>query len=121
MSATSTSSASSPAARSARPAFFWLILALGLLLAAVFGAGTLILLRYGGERGRLGWQKSETPTGVVVRGVDADGPAAGRLHPGDRIVAVNGDRRVNDLSLRMAPGRRPARRSLHAARGPCRG
>ena len=109
MSATLPSSASSPAVRPARPAFFWLVLALGLLLAAVFGAGTLVLLRYGGERGRLGWQTMETPAGVVVRAVDVGGPADGRLRAGDRIVAVGGDRRVNEPSLhwllaRVRPG-----------------
>jgi eukaryotic-like serine/threonine-protein kinase len=99
MSAIEPSTASPPATRSGRPPFFWLVLALGLLLAAVFGAGTLVLARHGGERGRRGWEASPTAAGLVVRAVDRHGPAAGRLRAGDRVVAVNGDTRVSDLSL----------------------
>ena len=36
-------------------------------------------------------------TGHVVASVDENGPAAGRLEPGDRLLALNGDWRVAPL------------------------
>jgi hypothetical protein len=47
----------------------------------------------------LGWHFVERPDGYYVTKVDPDGPAAGRLEMGDRILAVNGDDRVQSTPL----------------------
>ena len=51
---------------------------------------TIIVVRYGDRIRDFGWDAD----GVVVRSVESNGPAAGRLRPGDVIAAFNGDRRV---------------------------
>lgn len=53
------------------------------------------------DRARVvGWTWSLEGDAWVVRSVDAAGPAAGLIEPGDRILAVNGDRRIGTVGPR---------------------
>ncbi|HEY3121288.1 MAG TPA: protein kinase [Vicinamibacteria bacterium] len=88
-----------PEVRVAR-AFSRILIGLAVLLAAIFACGWAILLRHGDERARLGWHPGPgAGRAALVAEVEPDGPAAGKLQPGDAIRAVNGDPRVNLLSL----------------------
>jgi GAF domain-containing protein len=81
-------------------AFAPVAIGLAVLVAAVIACGWGILLRHGSERADLGWRAGPSEGGgAIVAGVEPSGPASGRLQPGDGIRAVNGDRRVNGLSL----------------------
>ncbi len=76
--------------------------ALALSAAVIAAAGALVsadaIARYGDRTRQFGWTAVRDGGGYVVR-VAPDGPAAGLLTTGDRIVAVNGDRRAD----RVAP------------------
>jgi hypothetical protein len=77
-----------------RPAFFWLVACVGLVLAAYYPLAVHILVHHG-ERTFRGWTFTRGADGLpVVATVDPQGPAAGDLTVGDRIVAVNKDTRV---------------------------
>jgi RIO-like serine/threonine protein kinase len=85
-----------PSTRARRPRFFWIVLGLGTGLALLFAAAFLLVARHGGRETLLGWQPARAPDGgVLVAAVDGSGPAAGALALEDRVVAVNGDRRVS--------------------------
>jgi GAF domain-containing protein len=76
------------------------VLGLGAGLAFLFTAAFVLVARHGGREGRLDWRPAPAPDGgVLVAGVDPAGPAADVLAPGDRVVAVNGDRRVSWASF----------------------
>jgi eukaryotic-like serine/threonine-protein kinase len=79
--------------------FTWIVTGLATWLAVVFVGGAVILLRHGPDAGRLGWSYEARGDAVVVKSVDSTGAAASRLLPGDRILALDGDRRVSVLSL----------------------
>jgi hypothetical protein len=105
--------------RASRPAFSWIVLALGAVLAVLFAAGFVLVARHGGREVRLGWEPgSATDGSVLVASVEPEGPAAGILAPGDRIVSVDGDRRVNRGSLDwlLFPGRARGSYTLGVAR-----
>jgi len=88
-----------------RPPFHWIVLGLGVGLALLFAAAFLLVVRHGGREGRLGWRPAPAPDGgVLVSAVDPAGPAAGALAPGDRVVAVDGDRRVSWASFAWLNG-----------------
>ena len=82
-------------AEAPRPPFFWVVLGLGTALALLFAAASVLVARHGGHERRLGWQAAPAGGGVVVSAVDPSGPAGGALVPGDRIVSIDGDRRVS--------------------------
>ena len=83
-----------------RPPFHWIVLGLGAGLALLFAAAFVLVVRHGGREGRLGWQPAPAADGgVLVARVDPAGPAADALAPGDRILAVDGDRRVRWTSF----------------------
>jgi PDZ domain-containing protein len=67
----------------------------------------------------LGYDVTATPTGALVVGVAPDTPAAGKVHPSDVIVAVDGTRVRRPDALRRLLGRgRPGRAvSLTVRRG----
>ena len=83
-----------------RPPFQWIVLGLGAGLALLFAAAFVLVARHGGREGHLGWRPAPASDGgVLVAGVDLGGPAAGALAPGDRVVGVDGDRRVSWASF----------------------
>ena len=105
--------------RASRPVFSWIVLALGAGLALLFAAAFVLVARHGGSEARLGWEPGPADDGsVVIAAVDPSGPAAGVLAPGDRVVAVDGDRRVNWASFDwlMLPVPTRASYTLAAAR-----
>ncbi|PYQ05966.1 MAG: hypothetical protein DMF82_07310 [Acidobacteria bacterium] len=72
------------------------MLGLGAALVLLFSAAFVLVARHGGRESRLGWQPARAPEGRVLVGrVDPDGPAAGVLAPGDRVIAIDGDPRVS--------------------------
>lgn len=74
-----------------------LAIALGAVVAlgaAVVAAG---VVTHGGQVRIFGWTAARSGSGFVAR-VAPDGPAAGSLRDGDRIVAVDGDRRAERIS-----------------------
>jgi PDZ domain-containing protein len=60
----------------------------------------------------LGKKVVATPTGALVDAVDPDAPAAGKVHVGDRIVAVDGKRVRTPADLRRLVSPRPANGTL---------
>jgi PDZ domain-containing protein len=56
----------------------------------------------------LGYDVEARPTGALIDQVAPGAPAAGRLHPGDVVVTVDGRRVRTRDDLRSALGRRPA-------------
>jgi GAF domain-containing protein len=73
---------------------------LALVVALAAAAGALLcaeaLARYGGLTREFGWTAVRHAGGYAVQ-VAPDGPAAGVLVDGDRLVAVNGDRRAEHV------------------------
>jgi hypothetical protein len=69
-----------------------------LLLCALYGVlsvfTAILSIRYYGMMKAPGWEARATDEGWVVTSVAPDGAAAGRLEPGDRLLAFNGDERV---------------------------
>jgi len=64
------------------------VLTIGASFVAVAG-----IWRYGGHEQYLGWSSSPSDRNIVDA-ITPGGPADGRLQPGDRIVAMDGDSRV---------------------------
>ncbi|HKC24616.1 MAG TPA: GAF domain-containing protein, partial [Thermoanaerobaculia bacterium] len=104
----------------ARPAFFWVIAALGAAAAAAHLLGAVWLFRYGPVKKVTGWRAAYERDAWIVSRVDPKGPAAGLLEEGDRLLAIDGDARAAAVGpffriLQLAPGRdyelRVARRS----------
>jgi hypothetical protein len=85
--------------QSRRPAFFWFVL----LICGVytgFCAVTIVAnVRHFGTEKDPGWNVRVDATGWIVSDVNASGPAAGRIEPGDRLIARNGDGRVAVLGI----------------------
>ncbi|MCU0619271.1 MAG: hypothetical protein MUF40_05125, partial [Gemmatimonadaceae bacterium] len=85
----------------------WLLYAAVMLVVLVFATGTI--WREGGRQKPLGWVPQRADTQWIVGRVDPRGPAAGRLVPGDVIVAIDGDSAAARLGprwfLRDSPDR----------------
>jgi PDZ domain-containing protein len=60
----------------------------------------------------LGYDVDARPTGALVDQVIRGAPAAGRLHPGDVVVSVDGRRVLTRADLRRELTRRPARSAV---------
>jgi hypothetical protein len=74
-----------------------IVRAVACLVVALFGAGAGMLWRHGARSRDYGWTAASRDTGRYVDAVEPSGPAAGRLAPGDRILAVDGDTRLRTL------------------------
>jgi tRNA A-37 threonylcarbamoyl transferase component Bud32 len=77
-----------------RPAFFWFVVCAVPLYAALWLFSGHVLVREFHHSKAYGWTLAARDTGWVFATVDENGPAAGRLEAGDRLLALNGDRRV---------------------------
>src|SRR5581483_2596210 len=89
-----------------RPFAIFAIAATALALA-LLGIDCGIVVRHLGVAYKTGWASQSRNGHFYVDAVAADGPAAGKLSPGDRILAIDGDARVQharpDLKLRFLP------------------
>ncbi|HLH18276.1 MAG TPA: protein kinase [Bryobacteraceae bacterium] len=56
-----------------------------------------MIWRYGPQAPQPGWTAARSGAGWYIRTVDADGPAAGVLAPGDRVLAIDGDARYAEV------------------------
>jgi hypothetical protein len=88
--------------------FFWLVVTTGCLALGLYVFGVSILARYGTITNDFGWRAVSTPTGSFVADVDPNGPAAGTLRVGDRVVAVGDDERLRGLPIEAGLARVPA-------------
>jgi hypothetical protein len=80
-----------------RPWFFWFIIIAGLLFIG-FGLFTVsMIFKYHGLD-KYGYTTRNGEHGVIVNSVDPSGPAAGKLLPGDRILAIDGDQRFSRVT-----------------------
>src|SRR5664279_417876 len=77
--------------------FIRLSIALTIVSLAVLTYAGVHIYRYGDQSKTLGWAASWKQGSWMVRAVDRDGPAAGQLQPGDRILAINGDARAERI------------------------
>jgi hypothetical protein len=77
-----------------KPGFFWFALAAGILLSGCLVYESVNLFRVGRWQKVVGWRAASEKGGWVVSQVDRDAPAAGRLQTGDRLIAIDGDTRV---------------------------
>src|SRR5262245_41092879 len=77
-----------------RPVFFWLVLLVCVVYAGLFAFTVYAVARYYGFEKAPGWSVTRNDgTAWFVSDVDDEGPAAGRIQIGDRLLAINGDRR----------------------------
>jgi tRNA A-37 threonylcarbamoyl transferase component Bud32 len=78
---------------SIKPPSYWLTVLACAVYLVVFAFSAYALSRYYGIRKSPGWTLSVSGSAWVVSSVAPAGPAAGRVEPGDRLLAVNGDSR----------------------------
>jgi hypothetical protein len=92
---------------SQHPPFFWFALAAGGCAFASLAINFGIVLRHLGVAYDPGWKAVKRDAAFYLSSVDPNGPAAGKLQPGDRILAINADSRMEhvppDLKLRFLP------------------
>ncbi len=80
-----------------RPWFFWFTIIAGLVFIG-FGVFVARMIFKYQKLDQYGYATVAGPRGVVVEAVDPAGPAAGKLAPGDRILAINGDARFSRVT-----------------------
>jgi eukaryotic-like serine/threonine-protein kinase len=73
--------------------------AVSVFVAVEFVLVAVAVARYGDRTRDIGWTAVRLGRIQVIRLVSPDGPADGRLRAGDRIVAINGDRRVDRVDV----------------------
>ena len=76
-----------------RPPFFWLVVLACALYVGFFVFCVSLTIRVYAIAKTPGWTLRGGRGGWIVSSVDADGPAAGRIQPGDRLLAIDGDQR----------------------------
>ncbi len=89
-----------------RHPFTWFVLLAAVATAAAFAYGAWSLARDRGVPAYFGWAQLERGGVWYVAGVDSNGPAAGLLQSGDRLLSLDGDAAVSRA------GTRSYRRSL---------
>ncbi|HLJ46078.1 MAG TPA: protein kinase [Bryobacteraceae bacterium] len=87
--------------------FWWFAALAALFLAAYLVFSVAMLVRYGAETKDDGWTSSTRKGQLVVLSVDPNGPAAGKLRPGDRVLDVNSDPRGSRLGKTLLRDARP--------------
>jgi hypothetical protein len=83
--------------RERKPWFFWFFFIAGFLYVGFGLFAALMIFKYH-RIDQYGYTTSPGPEGVVVTAVDPAGPAAGKLQPGDRILAIDGDPRLRRIT-----------------------
>src|SRR5262245_23369667 len=81
------------------PAFFWLVVLLSVVYAGFLIFGIDVMVTYYGLVKDAGWSLRATGDGWYVSDVDVDGPAAGQVEVGDRLLALNGNERAAVLGV----------------------
>jgi hypothetical protein len=79
---------------SGRPRFFWVVLVSSAILLGIFSFQLFQILSFGDILRSPGWSANASPSGWVVGYVQAYGPASGKLRPGDKLLAIDGDPRA---------------------------
>ena len=77
-----------------RPAFVWLVALLSVAYLAYLAFTIDVVATHYGIVKDPGWTVRVTGKGWFVATVEADGPAAGKVEVGDRLLALNGDTRA---------------------------
>jgi serine/threonine-protein kinase len=80
-----------------RPWFLWFTIIVGVMFIA-FGVFVACMIFKYQWLDQYGYTITAEPRGVVVEAVDPGGPAAGKLQPGDKILAINGDARFSRIT-----------------------
>jgi hypothetical protein len=80
-----------------RPLFLWVALLLGGVVFGCYAFGAWIIVRPSAIPKTFGWDAVMHRRLWIVSGVDPSGPAAGKLHNGDRLLAFNEDRRAEQI------------------------
>ena len=78
----------------AKHPFFWFVSVMGTIILAFYVFAGVMIFKYGGLTESVGWRRDFAGGSWYVSEVDPSGPAAGKLQSGDRIVAIDGDTRV---------------------------
>jgi tRNA A-37 threonylcarbamoyl transferase component Bud32 len=81
-----------------KPLFFWLAVFLGILVLEAYFFAAWIVFNYGAHIKDSGWTATSRGDFWFVNRVDPAGPAKGKLHPGDQIIAINGDIRASRIN-----------------------
>jgi hypothetical protein len=76
-----------------RPAFFWFAIAIGLAMIGLYVCTCYVVYKNSGGKD-FGWESGYSREGWTAVQVYAASPASGKLQPGDRILAFNGDARA---------------------------
>jgi serine/threonine-protein kinase len=82
-----------------KPLFFWIVLLFGTVVLGLYVFAGVMIIRYGNFTKDFGWKYASSSQGVDIGDVDPRGPAAEKLQPGDRILAINNETRIS----RVAP------------------
>jgi len=82
-----------------RPVFVWLVLVLCVVYTGFFVFTAYVSARSYGLVKKPGWFARPDAKGWIVTDVYEAGAAAGRLEPGDRLLAINGDPRAAVLGV----------------------
>lgn len=80
-----------------RPWFFWFTIIAGLIFIG-FGAFVVSMVFKYHRLDQYGYTTNPGQQGVIVTDVDPGGPAAGKLEPGDKILAINGNTRFSRIT-----------------------
>lgn len=78
--------------------FLILAIALGLGVLGLYTFIPVSLIRSGAAVREPGWTSVRHHDGWYVQTVDPNGPARGKLQSGDRVIAINGDRRFSIIN-----------------------
>ena len=81
----------------ARPWFLRFALLIGSVVLGCYAFGAWVIVRPSGIPKTFGWDAAMRDHRWIVSGVDPSGPAAGKLHNGDRLLAFNEDRRAEQI------------------------
>src|SRR5262245_38226461 len=71
--------------------FFWIVLIAAAAIAYLYVPIGKMIYEYGTLKKDIGWKVETVSGNYLVREVDPNGYASGKLYNGDRILAVNGN------------------------------